>query len=149
AMSADASTAIIGGPQDNRSQYQVGTGAAWIFAAGAPVVTTNPTNQNVGLGLNATFTAAATGTPTPTIKWQVSTDNGTSFSDILGATLSTYSFAAAASQNGYQYRAVFTNSVGSAASSAATLTVTLPVLGIQKAHSGNFTQGQQNAIYHV
>src|SRR5262249_25118157 len=52
----------------------------------APSITTNPTNQTVNAGQTATFTAAATGTPTPTVQWQVSTNGGTSFSDISGAT---------------------------------------------------------------
>src|SRR5262249_12841588 len=59
---------------------------------------------------------------TPTVRWQVST--GGIFTDIPGATATTYSFTAAASQNGNQYRAVFSNSAGQAITSAATLTIT-------------------------
>jgi len=137
ALSVDGSTAIVGGDEDS-----AGAGAAWVFAAGEPSVNTNPMSQTVPVGSDATFTAVASGTPTPTVQWQVSTDNGMSFNDIPGATLTTYTFTAVASENGNQYRAVFTNSVGSATSSAATLTVTFPVLSIRKTHSGSFTQGQ-------
>jgi hypothetical protein len=87
-------------------------------------VTTNPTNQTVTAGGNVSFTAAASGTPTPTVQWQVSTDGGSTFSNIAGATSTTLSLTAvAASANGYEYRAVFTNTTGSATTTAATLTV--------------------------
>jgi hypothetical protein len=86
-------------------------------------VTSNPTNQTVTAGQTATFTATATGTPTPTVQWQLSTNSGSSWSNISGATSTTYSFTAASTQNGNEFRAVFTNSVGSATTTAATLTV--------------------------
>jgi hypothetical protein len=89
----------------------------------APTITESPSNQTVVTGNTATFTAAATGDPTPTVQWQVSTNGGSSWSDISGATNTTYSFTAASGDNGNQYRAVFTNSAGSATSGAATLTV--------------------------
>ena len=90
----------------------------------APSVTTQPTSQTVTAGQTATFTAAASGNPTPTVQWQVSTDGGASFSDLSGATNTTLSFTATAAQNGNEYQAVFTNSVGTATTNAATLTVT-------------------------
>jgi hypothetical protein len=87
----------------------------------APAVTQNPSSQTVTAGATATFTAAASGIPTPTVQWQVS--SGGAFSNIAGATSTTLSFATTASQNGYQYRAVFTNSVSTAITTAATLTI--------------------------
>src|SRR5438309_6566825 len=89
----------------------------------APSVTTNPANQSVAAGSTATFTAAANGNPTPTVQWQVSTNGGATFTNIAGATATTLSFTAQVSNNGNQYRAVFTNTVGSATTTAATLTV--------------------------
>jgi hypothetical protein len=98
----------------------------------APTITQQPTNQTVAAGGTATFTAAASGNPAPTVQWQVSTDNGTTFSNVSGApsTSTTLTLTAVAlSQSGNQYHAVFTNSVGSITSNAATLTVTLgPVI---------------------
>ncbi|MEO5914482.1 MAG: Ig-like domain-containing protein [Luteolibacter sp.] len=91
-----------------------------------PSVTTQPTNQVVNLGNVATFTAAASGAPTPTVQWQISTNGGGAFSDIVGATSTTLSFTPIAGDNGKQYRAVFTNSVSTATSNAATLTVVTP-----------------------
>ncbi len=90
----------------------------------APSVTTSPTNQTVNAGSTVTFTAAASGSPTPTVQWEVSTDGGTAFSAISGATSTTYSFTATAADNGNQYEAVFTNSSGSTTSAKATLDTT-------------------------
>jgi hypothetical protein len=89
----------------------------------APAVTTNPSNQGVAPGASVSFTAAASGFPTPTVQWQRSVDGGSSFGNISGATSPTYTFTASAGDNGNQYRAVFTNSTGSATTTAATLTV--------------------------
>ena len=90
-----------------------------------PVVTGNPSNQTVLPGATATFTASASGTPTPTVQWQRNTGSG--FTNIAGATSTTYSFTTAAGETGYQFRAVFTNTIEGAkyeaTSNAATLTV--------------------------
>ena len=62
----------------------------------------------------------------PRVQWEVSTDGGTTFNAISGATSTTYSFTASAAENGNQYEAVFTNSIGTLTSSPATLTVETP-----------------------
>ena len=90
------------------------TTAATLTVNSAPAITTNPTSQTVTAGATATFTAAASGTPTPTVQWQVSTNGGTTFSNVTGATSTTLSFATTAAQNGNQYQAVFTNTAGNA-----------------------------------
>jgi hypothetical protein len=100
------------------------TTAATLTVLFAPAVTTNPTSQSVSAGSSVTFSAAATGNSTPTVQWQVSTDGGTTFTNISGATSKNYTISrTTASQNGYQYRAVFTNSLGSVMTTIATLTV--------------------------
>ncbi|HEU4387635.1 MAG TPA: proprotein convertase P-domain-containing protein, partial [Blastocatellia bacterium] len=97
--------------------------AGTLTVLAAPVVTTDPVNQSVCAGSTATFTAGASGSPAPTVQWQVSTDGGTTFNNIGGATSTTLSFTATAPQNGNKYRAAFTNTCGSATSTAATLTL--------------------------
>ena len=104
------------------------SGTATLTAYVAPFVTTNPTSTGVTAGTVVSFTAAATGVPVPTVQWQVSTNSGSSWSNIAGETSGTYSFTAAAGDTGKQYRAVFTNAEGTANTTAATLLVgTLPV----------------------
>lgn len=102
--------------------------AATVSEVGAAAVTTNPTNQTVTAGATATFTAAATGTPTPTVQWERSTNGGGSWSPVSGATSTSYTTPATtvtggSANNGDQYRAVFTNTGGTATTTAAVLTV--------------------------
>ena len=97
--------------------------AATLTVDFAPTVTTSPTSQTVNAGSSVTFTAAASGNPAATVQWAVSTDNGATFTNIAGATSTSYTFTTAASDNGKQFEAVFTDSVGSTTSTAATLTV--------------------------
>ncbi|MEP7377851.1 MAG: DUF4082 domain-containing protein [Chitinophagaceae bacterium] len=95
-----------------------------VFTTGgtaAPTVTTHPASQAVCAGSNVSFTSAATG-GTPAVQWQSST-NGTTWTNITGATSATLTFAAVTADNGKQYRAAWTNSGGTVNSITATLTV--------------------------
>ncbi len=104
-------------------------------------VTSNPTSQLACAGNPVTFAAAAAGSPTPTVQWQVSTDGGTTFTDLAGATSTTLTFTAGTSQDDDEYRAVFTNSAGSATTAPATLTVsTQPSSVVVSATTGVFPQ---------
>jgi peptidase A4-like protein/immunoglobulin I-set domain protein len=125
AVSAGASTSHVAARLIDTDRV-VGTpqlSPGLINAAGSPVVTTNPTSVTVAAGAKATFTAAATGTPTPTVKWAYSL-NGGAFKVIAGATSTTLTLTASTSENGAAIEAEFTNSAGSAKTTAATLTVT-------------------------
>jgi len=90
-----------------------------------PVIVTNPSDVTVAEGDTATFTADATSETPQTVQWQQSTDGGTTFTDIPGATSNTLTVPdTTLAQSGTQYRAVFTNPGGTATTTAATLTVT-------------------------
>ena len=109
----------------------------------APTVTAQPVSQTITAGQQATFTATASGTPLPTVQWQASTDNGKTWSGISGATSSTYSFAVNQTESGEKFEAVFTNSLASATSDPAMLTVqTAPALTTQPTSQTIFA-GQQ------
>jgi PQQ-like domain len=87
-------------------------------------ITVQPTNQTVTAPAAATFTVTATGTPAPTYQWQMEPAGGGTFSDIAGATSSSYTTPATSSaDNGEMFRVNVTNPTGSPTSSAATLTV--------------------------
>jgi hypothetical protein len=102
--------------------------AATLTVNTAPSVTTNPSNQTVNSGQTVMFTAASSGKPAPTVQWQVST-NGGPFGDIAGQISLTLSFQVTQAMSGNQYRAVFTNTCGTAMTTPATLTVnTAPVV---------------------
>ncbi len=94
-----------------------------IIPTAPPKVTLNPMDVTVSAGDGATFTAAASGSNPPAVQWQVSTDGGKTFTDIYSPGGDTLSFATNAGQDGYLYRAVFTNSTGVAITSAARLTI--------------------------
>ena len=118
---------------ENGSQYEAvfsnGAGsftsnAATLTVDYAPAVVTNPTGKTVNAGSTATFTASASGSPTPTVQWEVSVSGATAFSAISGATSTTYSFTTTRAANGNKYEAVFSNGIGTAATTTpATLTV--------------------------
>jgi hypothetical protein len=120
---------------------------AFLSNPSAPVITAQPSNQTVTVGQTATFTAAASGSPPPMIQWQVSSDGGKTFTNISGATSTTLTLnaAVAGSSNGNEYRAVFTNSLGSTTTSAATLTVQVPPNFITP-NSAVFTVGQDSSF---
>ena len=107
---------------------------------GAPGITTQPVSQTIVGGTPVTFTAAAySDLGTPSVQWEVSSDNGSSFSPIPGATSTTYTFTTDENldQTGFEYEAVFTNSGGSTATNPATLTVVAPVaVSITQSPSG-------------
>jgi len=87
-------------------------------------INAQPAAQTACEGASANFSVSATGTNV-TYQWQVSTDGGATYTNIAGATGTTYSIAAVtASQNGFKYRVVVTGCNPAALNSdAATLTV--------------------------
>jgi len=104
----------------------------------APVITAHPTSQTVVPPAQATFTASATGSPAPTWQWQVSTNGGTTWGNLAsaapysGVTTATLTVNPATGLNGNQYRAVATNTAGTATTNSATLTVNeFPVFSLQ------------------
>ena len=117
-----SATSVFPNSSFNSSNYWVDV----VFSTGAAgpnvTVTTHPGSQSRCAGANASFTSAANGSPAPTVQWQVSS-NGTTWTNIAGATTSTLSFGTTTADNNKQYRAVWTNSSGSVNSNAATLTV--------------------------
>jgi Malectin domain/Immunoglobulin I-set domain len=89
----------------------------------APTVSSQPANRTVTAGQTATFSVTASGTSPLSYQWQ---RGGVAIS---GATSSAYTTAATTSSiNGAQFRAVVSNSKGTATSNAATLTVNPAVI---------------------
>jgi hypothetical protein len=103
-----------------------GSSTLTVVPLAAPEVTLNPVNHTTSAGDPVSFTAMATGSPVLSVQWQVSTDGGITFHNVTGtvtATTTTLTFYASLSENGFKYRAVFTNSAGIATTLVATLTV--------------------------
>ncbi len=93
----------------------------------APSFLTEPTTQTVNAGSNVVFTSLAAGSPTMSYQWR---KNG---QPINGATAATLTLNNVQAGDAASYDIVATNSVNSATSAAATLTVTprLPVITAQ------------------
>lgn len=95
-----------------------------------PAITLQPANQVVKKNQTAQFMVAASGFPAPTYLWQVSTNGGSTWSNlsntppVSGVTTTTLTIGnTTLAMNGARYRAIATNSVSSATSNPATLTV--------------------------
>ncbi|HEX7610159.1 MAG TPA: IPT/TIG domain-containing protein [Solirubrobacteraceae bacterium] len=89
-----------------------------------PVVTQQPSNTTVEVGEAASFEATASGYPAPTVQWETSTNGGSTWSPVGGATADLLTVAhTVVSESGHEYRAAFTNLAGKSTSTAATLTV--------------------------
>jgi hypothetical protein len=99
-----------------------------------PAITSQPANQAVKKGQTAQFIVAASGFPAPAYQWQISTNGGSTWSNLpntapfSGVTTTTLTVSnATLAMNGTRYRCVATNIAGSAASNAATLLVVVNV----------------------
>lgn len=102
------------------------TDITYVVSGGsAPAITNQPATISGCAGSNATFNTSATGATA--YQWQVSTDGGTSWTDVAGATGTSYSITGiGAAQNGHQYRVVVSNNCNSVTSNAASLNVVQP-----------------------
>jgi len=116
---------------DNGSQFVVTvsnsagsvTSSAAILTVNAsavgPTITTQPKSQTITAGQTATFSVTASGTAALNYQWA---KNGAAISGATGASYTTP--ATTSTDNGSQFVVTVSNSVGSAESAAATLTVT-------------------------
>ncbi len=117
----------------------VTSNAATLTVATSLNITSQPVDVITCVGTNANFNVIATGAGS--YQWQVSTDGGGSYNDVInggvysGATTATLSLTSVtAVLNGNRYRVNLTSSCGNATSNPALLTVnTLPAISTQPA----------------
>ena len=91
-------------------------------------IASSPSNRTVASGVSASFRVTVAGGVAPlTYKWQRSAD-GSTWTDIVGATSSRYAISTTSGDHGAQFRAVVTdaaaNSVTSNAAKLSTMTIT-------------------------
>jgi hypothetical protein len=98
-------------------------GALEFILYSLPIITQQPTDLRVTVGSSAVFTVAATGLSPLTYQWRF---NGT---NIFGATQTNYAIGSVQLTNAGGYDVVVTNSLGSATSRKATLTVLFTLSG--------------------
>jgi glucose/arabinose dehydrogenase len=113
-----------------------------------PTITQHPSDRTVAEGETAQFSCAASGTAPLSYQWQRKNSGAGSFSNISGATSTSYTTPATvvATDDQAQFQCVATNPYGNAISNAATLTVQQnqrPTANITTPISGTlFTGGQ-------
>jgi hypothetical protein len=125
-VSAKIQTDDLAGPEE------VETAKRTVIVDVPAEVIKQPQSESVVEGSTVTFTAEAAGLPKPTVQWEVSTDEGKEFkadTTDSGNTTDTLTVKSVTlSENKYEYRARFQNTVEGEVvkveSSAATLTVT-------------------------
>ncbi|AMV36537.1 hypothetical protein VT85_03835 [Planctomyces sp. SH-PL62] len=123
ALSADGSTTLAGSPKSTVNTFFF-QGASYFFHQQPTLtVASNPSSRTATIGAATTFTASSTGLPGRTVQWQVSTD-GTTWTNIAGASRTWYTVTPTLADSGKRYRAVFKDSTNATANTAAaTLTV--------------------------
>ena len=110
---------------------------------GCPAITAQPTNTTVCNNTTATFSVTASATITITYQWQVSTDGGINYTNLLnagvysGVNLTTLTITGVtAVMNNYLYRCIPSTACGSITSNAGILNVNVsPVITTQPATS--------------
>ncbi|MBC7935397.1 MAG: T9SS type A sorting domain-containing protein [Rhizobacter sp.] len=112
------------------------------------VVTTQPADASVCLPTSTTsFSVAVTGTA-PTYQWQVSTDGGTTWTNVAAATLATLTVnGLTVAMNGYQYRVVIAGTcTTSFNSNVATLAVNSPVAITDQPDDASVCEGNNTSF---
>jgi pectin methylesterase-like acyl-CoA thioesterase len=88
----------------------------------APSIVADPVSVNAATNGSTSFSVSANGTAPLTYQWQKSLNN-VSFTDVSGAISSTLNLSALTTADAGYYRVVVTNSVSSATSASASLTI--------------------------
>jgi len=106
-------------------ETSLGLGAEGTPSGGtsSPTITQHPSPQNVCSGATATFTVAATGEGTLTYQWQRNQSNLNNGGHYAGCTTATLTVSSADGNDVANYRCVVTDSVGSANSNEAALSL--------------------------
>lgn len=123
------------------------TSAAAVLTVTAPppvaVFTQQPAGATVAAGAGVSFGVAATcgGSAVTAFQWQRSSDGGTTFADIAGATTAALAFTAALSDDGARLRATTACGGQIATSDSATLAVTAPVAAAPTVCTGTGARG--------
>ncbi len=123
------------------AQGSVTSNGAVLTVDAGPPITTEPLSTSVAAGGSASFTAAAPCYALGTVQWQVSTDGGATWANDTtdaGAATDTLTVSpVTSSENGDQYRALFSYSTSTVTTSAATLTVGAPPVITEQPGSAN------------
>jgi uncharacterized lipoprotein YddW (UPF0748 family) len=108
--------------------------------AGKPVISAEPEDKSVYQGAPAAFSVGVSGTEPLVFQWSHAGTN------LPGATTSALSIAAATTNDAGSYQVIITNTLGSATSRVATLTVTVPATNTRTVPLWNLAPGSRTYI---
>ncbi len=124
--------------------------AATLTVHAPAVVSSSPTSQQVCSGSSVTFSVTGTSVASINYQWQVSTNGGSSWSNVSGATASSYQLnPATMSLTGNQYRCLLSNATcpAQAPSTSAVLTVRQqPTVSLSAAPLTGLLPGQTTTL---
>ena len=95
-----------------------------------PAFTIAPVSQSVLEGDSVQFSASAEGTDIVALQWERSDDNGTTWTNIAGATDAKFTFVADSAADGMLFRCNAANACGATSSESASLTVTAACVAV-------------------
>ncbi|MBQ2310152.1 MAG: immunoglobulin domain-containing protein [Erysipelotrichales bacterium] len=110
-----------------------------VKSSSKPVITTQPKSVSVANGTTVKFTVAATKAQKYQWYYRTSSSGTWAKSSTTGATTNTLTVEAITARNGYQYRCIISNDVGSTTSNTATLTVQVSGKPVITAHPASVT----------
>jgi hypothetical protein len=93
-----------------------------ITPGSGPSITTQPVDVIATEGTDATLSVATSATGAE-YQWQVSMNNGSTFTDIPNSNLANYTFPVSMAMNNYKYRVLITSPCGTTTSNVINLTV--------------------------
>ncbi len=120
ATSAGTYTVVV----TNNVSAVTSAAAALVITGIAPTISANPPARTIAAGGSATFTVSASGSPTLTYQWRKGATNLTNSATIAGALSATLTLTNVQAAEAGNYNVVVTNSVNSATSADAALSVT-------------------------
>ncbi|MCX6271697.1 MAG: T9SS type A sorting domain-containing protein [Bacteroidetes bacterium] len=152
--SLNAGASLPNGGQDVNTGNNYASRTGTII--GIPLITTQPANQNVAVGAYASFYIVDNQSYYSYYHWQLSTDNGLTFTNLVNNTTyhnvdssNMYIHNVQLSMNGYLFRCVIENTCGTVISNAAMLTVSQTSLLISHIYADPDTicQSQSTTLY--
>jgi len=125
----------------NAAGLAISSGAVLTVVPSGPTIVQQPASQTVLIGTTAQFAVAAEGTAPFSYQWQQNDTNLTDGGGISGSLSPTLTIAGASSASIGTYSVIVSNSLGTAISTGAVLTVQVAAPGEQTAQNGGFETG--------
>lgn len=122
-VEAGTSTITVTVADDPATPTESATGTGTLSVTSPPVITKQPESHTADAGTTTMLHAHSSGVPTPVAQWQVSTDEGETWTNFSGGEEGHLMLMVTNDMDGNHYRARISNSSGNVTSNVAVLTV--------------------------